>query len=74
MLFNLVNNLGTFQCEVCPRMLYPCCKPAVTHHDNKIYVFGGFCKDGTPIHFVQQFDIGEKNTKTKDLEKQVNMQ
>ena len=40
-------------------MLYPCCNAAVTHNENKIYVFGGFLKDGTPIQIVQQFDIGK---------------
>lgn len=45
-----------YQFEVCPRMLYPVCRPAVATYDKKIFVFGGFYKDGTPIHFVQQFD------------------
>ena len=29
-----------YQFEVCPRMLYPVCRPAVAAFDKKIYVFG----------------------------------
>ncbi len=49
-----------YQFDVCPRMLYPICRPAVSHYDNKIYVFGGFQKDGTPLPFIQQYDISQK--------------
>ena len=49
------NNLTEF--EPCPRMLFPVCRPAVTYHENKIYVIGGFSKHGAPFVYVQVFDI-----------------
>ena len=43
--------------EVCPRMLYPVCRPAVSQYDDRIYVFGGSLKDGSLVPYIQLYDI-----------------
>ena len=49
-----------YRFTVCPRMPCPACRPAVAHWSGFIYVFGGFYKDGTPLNFVQSFDIARR--------------
>lgn len=46
-----------YHVEVCPRMLYPVCRPAVSHYDRRIYVFGGSLKDGSLVPSIQMYDI-----------------
>ena len=53
-----VNNCYKF--DVCPRMLYPVCRPAVACWENRLYVFGGFGEGGVPRQFIQCFDLKNK--------------
>ena len=49
-----------YRFKVCPRMPSPVCRPALAHWSGFIYVFGGFYKDGSPLNFVQSFDIARQ--------------
>ncbi|KAK2145514.1 hypothetical protein LSH36_677g04047 [Paralvinella palmiformis] len=46
-----------YKFDVCPRMLYPVCRPALATWGSFIYVFGGFGESGIPRQFIQRYDI-----------------
>ena len=43
--------------EHCPKMIHPISRPAVSYHDNHIYVFGGFYEDGTVFPIIQVYNV-----------------
>ena len=52
-----------YRYNVLPRMPAAACRPAVAHFNGNIYVFGGYCKDGSPLNFVQSYDIMRRKWK-----------
>ena len=49
-----------FQFQVCPRLLYPVSRPALSTHNDQIYVFGGYGEGGVPRQFIQCFDTNTR--------------
>ncbi len=49
-----------YRFEVCHRMLYPVCSPAVAAWQNQILAFGGFGEGGIPRQFIQCYDIARQ--------------
>jgi len=49
---------GSYRFEACPRMPYPVSRPAVAAWgEDRLYVFGGFARNGAPCPYIQCYDI-----------------
>lgn len=51
---------SNYHFEACSRMLYALSRPAVVHHSERLYVFGGYDDGGTARRSLQTFDVNTR--------------